>query len=90
MAESLSAVVKASVDAWTERLRTTSPLVRAAEQGELGPRSLALYLESLRYVFARSHANIVAAAARADALQLPELAAYFRDKADEEIGHDPF
>ena len=88
MAESLSTMVKASIDAWAEHLRTQSPLVRAAQQGELGSRSLALYLESLRYVFARSHANIVAAAERAQALQLPELCAYFRDKAAEEIGHD--
>jgi hypothetical protein len=88
MAESLSAMVKASIDAWAEHLRTQSPLVRAAQQGQLGPRSLALYLESLRYVFTRSHGNIVAAAERAQALQLPELAAYFRDKAAEEVGHD--
>jgi hypothetical protein len=88
MTESLSALVKASIDIWAERLRSHSPLVHAAEQGELGPRSLALYLESLRYVFAQSHANIVAAAERAQALQLPELAAYFRGKAAEEIGHD--
>lgn len=88
MTESLSAVVKGSIDVWAEHLRTHSPLVRAAEQGELGPRSLALYLESLRFVFARSHANIIAAAGRAEALQLPELAAYFRGKAAEEVGHD--
>jgi hypothetical protein len=88
MAESLSTMVKASIDAWAEHLRTQSPLVRAAQQGELGSRSLALYLESLRYVFARSQGNIIAAAERAQALQLPELCAYFRDKAAEEIGHD--
>jgi len=88
MTESLSAVVKGSIDAWAARLRTHSPLVRAAEQGQLGPRSLALYLESLRFVFTRSHANIIAAAERADRMQAPELAAYFRGKAAEEVGHD--
>ena len=88
MTDSLSALVKASIDGWAERLRAHSPLVRAAQQGELSQRSLALYLESLRYVFAQSQANILGAAERAQALQLPELAAYFRDKAREETGHD--
>ena len=88
MSESLSRLVKSSIDSWTTRLRAESPLTQAAARGGVGPRSLALYLESLRYVFTHSQANILAAAERADALQLPELAAYFRDKACEERGHE--
>jgi hypothetical protein len=88
MTERLSCLMKTSIDTWATRLRIQSPLTLAAERGGIGARSLALYLESLRYVFAHSQANILAAAERADALQLAELAAYFRDKASEEHGHD--
>lgn len=88
MTDRLSRLIKTSIDTWAVRLRTDSPLVTAAESGGIGPRALALYLESLRYVFMRSQANILAAAERCDALQLGELAAYFRDKASEEHGHD--
>lgn len=88
MAQNLSHLVKTSIDEWAARLRRESPLVLAAERGEVGPRALALYLESLRYVFANSQANIRAAAARADELSLPDLAAYFREKATEEQGHE--
>lgn len=88
MAENLSYLVKSSIDSWAARLRADSPLVAAAESGRLSPRALALYLESLRYVFIHSQRNIRAAAQRADALQLPELAAYFRAKAAEEQGHE--
>ena len=61
MSESLSRLIKTSIDTWITQLRNESPLVHAAERGEVGPRALALYLESLRYVFAHSHANIRAA-----------------------------
>ena len=86
--ESLSRLVKSSIDSWAARLRAESPLMAAAESGELSPRALALYLESLRYVFIHSQANIRAAARRAEALQLTELADYFRAKSSEEQGHE--
>lgn len=88
MTENLSSLVKTSIDSWATRLRAESPLTAAAERGELSARALALYLESLRYVFTHSQANIRAAAVRADALQLCELAEYFRAKASEEHGHE--
>lgn len=88
MSESLSRSVKSSIDTWIAKLRKESPLVHAAERGEIGPRALAFYLESLRFMFVSSHASIRAAVLRADELQLTELAAYFRDKDAEEHGHD--
>jgi hypothetical protein len=88
MTQRLSYLVKTSIDSWAVRLRAQSPLTAAAESGQLSPRALALYLESLRYVFTHSQANIRAAAGRAEALQLSELAAYFRAKASEEHGHE--
>jgi len=88
MTESLSSLVKSTIDSWATRLRAESPLTAAAERGELSPRALALYLESLRYVFTHSQANIRAAGLRADALQLTELADYFRAKSSEEQGHE--
>ena len=88
MTEKMSSLVKSSIDSWATRLRAESPLTAAAERGELSPRALARYLESLRYVFTHSQANIRAAAVRADALQLTELADYFRAKSSEEQGHE--
>lgn len=88
MDERLSHVVKTSIDSWASRLRTESPLTAAAERGELSPRALALYLESLRYVFTHSQRNIRAAARRAEAMQQGELAACFHSKASEEQGHE--
>lgn len=88
MSEVLSRLIKTSIDSWITQLRKESPLVHAAERREVGPRALALYLESLRFMFASSHANIRAAMMRAEELGLSELAAYFRDKAAEEQGHE--
>lgn len=88
MTQSLSRLIKTSIDTWITQLRADSPLVHAAQRGEVGPRALALYLESLRFMFAHSQANIRAAAVRADALCLKELAAYFCAKASEEHGHE--
>ena len=88
MTESMSSLVKSSIDSWAVRLRKESPLTAAAESGQLSARALALYLESLRYVFMHSQANIRTAALRAEELQLSELAAYFRAKASEEQGHE--
>lgn len=88
MTENLPGLVKSSIDEWAARLRSESPLVHAAREGRVGARALAVYLESLRYTFSQSRSNILAAAERSDAMKLPELAAYFRHKADEENGHD--
>ena len=88
MAERMSCVLRSSIDSWAARLRAESPLVEAAEKGQLSPRTLALYLESLRYVFTHSQLNIRAAAVRAEELSLRELADYFHAKAKEEQGHE--
>lgn len=88
MTASLACEIKASIDDWAQRLLRDSELARVAQSGSLSPRVVGRYLESLRYVFVHSHRNVVAAAARADQLALPQLAAYFRAKAAEESGHD--
>lgn len=80
--------VKTSIDAWSERLMRESKLARVAGEGALGPRALALYLESLRYVFLNSQQNLATAAARSRALQFEDLAAHFDEKVVEERGHE--
>lgn len=88
MTEGLADRTKSSIDGWAEQLLRDSALAQLAQRGQLGPRAVGAYLESLRYVFLHSHRHVVAAAARAEELALPELAAFFRDKAIEEGGHD--
>lgn len=80
--------LKAQIDAWAQTLNATSGLAKAARNGELAPRALALYLESLRYVFECSQRNLTLAAGSAERLGLQDLASYFGEKAHEERGHD--
>lgn len=80
--------LQSSIDVWTDRIWQTSRLAQLTRQGKLPERALALYLESLRYIFQHSQANLVAAQARAEALGAATLARTFGDKAHEERGHD--
>ena len=84
----LSRIVRTSIDAWTERLWQQSNLARVTRQGALSQRALALYLESLRFLFHHSHLHLIAAQQRAETLGDAALATVFRDKAAEERGHD--
>lgn len=84
----LSRIVQSSIDAWTEQLWQRSNLARLARGGGLSQRALALYLESLRFVFHHSHLHLIAAEERAQTLGDTALSAVFRDKAAEERGHD--
>jgi hypothetical protein len=84
----LASALQSSIDDWTNRLWQNSQLARLTRQGALPERALALYLESLRYVFHHSQRNLVAAQARAAELGEPRLARIFGDKAAEERGHD--
>ena len=79
--------LKNSIDTWAEVLRT-SPLRDLVERGQITPQALCLYLESLRYMFRQSEANVRVAAARCEDLELKPLLSYFRSKAREEDGHD--
>jgi hypothetical protein len=85
---SLAALLKDSIERWAEELRATSPLGHLGRAGKVTPRALALYLESLRYLFAHSQRNLQHAAHTAEAMGLAEVAKYFAHKADEEKGHD--
>ena len=84
----LARPLQSSIDAWTDRIWQTSRLAQLTREGQLPERALAMYLESLRFIFQHSQANLVAAQARAEALGAAELASLFGAKAIEERGHD--
>jgi hypothetical protein len=85
---SLAVLLRQSIEQWAEELRTTSPLGHLARAGNVTPRALALYLESLRYLFQHSQRNLQLAAEQADRMGMPHVALYFVRKTNEERGHD--
>jgi len=84
LAERLQHAIERYTDALVER----TPIADIVRRGALTPRAMALYLESLRYLFANSERNLRVAAERCESLGRAELAAYLRRKATEENGHD--
>jgi hypothetical protein len=84
----LATELRSSIDAWTDQLWRESKLAQLARHGALSERAMALYLESLRFLFHHSQHNLVAAQERARALNDERLANIFGAKAAEEIGHD--
>jgi hypothetical protein len=84
----LSVLLRESIEAWAENLRQNNPLGRLAKQGQLPPHALALYLESLRYLFQQSQCNLSHAARCSEQQGDIALARYFQRKVQEEQGHD--
>lgn len=85
---SLAEELKQTIEQWSDGLVARSPIADILRRGALTPRAMALYLESLRYLFEHSERNLRLAAERCEELGRPELAAYLRRKASEEDGHD--
>jgi hypothetical protein len=85
---SLAVTLRTSIERWTIELATGSEISRLAQTGKITERALALYLESLRYLFVNSQRSLQLAAKRSEALGLPTFANYFAAKANEEQGHD--
>jgi pyrroloquinoline quinone (PQQ) biosynthesis protein C len=85
---SLAEQMKQAIERYATELAERTPIAGLCRRGELTPRAMALYLESLRYLFANSERNLVLAADRCDLLGRSELAQYFRRKSSEEQGHD--
>jgi hypothetical protein len=84
LAERLQHTIERYADGLVER----TPIADILRRGALTPRAMALYLESLRYLFAHSERNLRIAAERCEALGRHELARYLHRKATEENGHD--
>jgi hypothetical protein len=80
--------LRQAIEDSADDLRRNSALARLVKSGKITPRAIALYLESLRYLFSYSEQHLLSAAQRADALDEPGLGDYFREKAREEKGHD--
>jgi ferritin len=85
---SLAEELKQTIEDWSDGLVARSPITDVLRRGALTPRAMALYLESLRYLFEGSERNLRIAAERCESLGRKELAAYLRKKASEENGHD--
>jgi hypothetical protein len=84
----LSSAIKVLVERCADDLRDNSALGQIAKQGKLSARSVAVYLESLRYLFWHSERNLQLAAERARQCRDQTLNEYFASKAREERGHD--
>jgi hypothetical protein len=84
----LATQLKTAIESWADDLRQKSALGPLARQGKLPPRAVALYLESLRYLFQNSQLNLALASAACQNSGQRELAEYFASKAKEETGHD--
>lgn len=84
LAERLQHAIERYADGLVER----TPIADILRRGALTPRAMALYLESLRYLFANSERNLRIAAERCESLGRTELAAYLHRKSTEENGHD--
>jgi hypothetical protein len=84
----LASSLRRSIDVWTDHVWQHSALAQLVRQGALPEHAMALYLESLRYLFQSSQRNLAVAATRARELGHVQLAEVFATKAFEEQGHD--
>jgi hypothetical protein len=80
--------LKDAIERYAVELFERSALVETARRGELTERAMALYLESLRYLFQHSERNLHVAALRCEELGRGRLAAWFWHKRKQEDGHD--
>ena len=79
-------VLREVIERTANELRQTSALATLVKQGKITPRAIALYLESLRYLFSHSPALLRAAAQRSDALGRVGLGDYFRAQSPRGAG----
>jgi hypothetical protein len=84
----LAEQMKESIERYANEVAECSPIAKLVLNGRLSSRAMALYLESLRYLFENTQRNLALAAARCDTLGRPALAEYLSRKAKEEVGHD--
>lgn len=88
VAPSIGTEVQETIERLTAQLRERSPMLSIASAGRFSPRALALYLESLRYLFQQSQRNLQLASEVTQLNGDPRLAVHFAQKAAEERGHD--
>src|SRR5262245_47753898 len=81
-------VLRQTIERAAEDVRQSSALATLVKKGAITPRAIAVYLESLRFLFSSSPELLRTAAQRSEALGRSALADYFRDKIHEEQGHD--
>lgn len=84
----IASTLRLKIEAMAAEVRRTTPLRGLAAGGGLTAHAVACYLESLRLLFKESQRSLVLAADRAEQRGHARLAAVFRDKTQEEQGHD--
>jgi pyrroloquinoline quinone (PQQ) biosynthesis protein C len=88
MKSSLAALLAEHIESFAARLRTSHPLLAAAESGELSADTVATYLMNVRFMVSLTPVHLGAARQRCEELGQRELAEFFGQKLVEETGHD--
>jgi hypothetical protein len=76
------------IDAYAGEMRRTSRLLHQAKMGLVTPRMVGAYWASLHFLFRHTPVHLEQARRRAEVLGHATLAAFFRNKAAGEEGHD--
>lgn len=85
---SLASQMKDSIESYANDLKRTSPLSPIIANRAFTPRAMAVYLDSLRYLFAHTEQHLRIAAMVSESQGRLDLALYFRQKCNEEQSHD--
>lgn len=88
MKTSLAALLVRDIETFAERLRTTHPLLEAAQTGELSAETVAAYLMNVRFMVSHTPRHLGAAAKRCRELGRGDLAEFYGAKLVEEAGHE--
>lgn len=78
----------AEISDFAGRLQQRHPLMQAALEGRVNPRTVASYLAGIKYLFEHTPIHLEVAATVADQHGLPELVQHFVHKLNEEDGHE--
>jgi hypothetical protein len=84
----ISTTLKRDIEAYADELRASSPLLAKAKAGELPPSSVATYFASIHYLLTQTPIHLELARARALELGAVDLARFYEEKREEELGHD--
>ncbi len=84
----IATALRAEIDAYAQRMRKRNPLFVKAEDGTLGLDSIAFYLQNIRELLRYTPRHLAKARAAAAAIGDHDLAAHYRHKLGEEVGHD--
>lgn len=85
--EHIADLLLAEISAFAHRLQHQHPLMQAALQGRVTPRTVGSYLAGIKYLLEHTPVHLKVAATAASQRGFFELAEYFEHKLREEEGH---